>query len=145
MQNCWHQRVPQTAHRIICVSLDDVNLEEKLGSIVRVPYVQLKISSSLVVCVSVRFRAPTAPRPPSWPPRLVDEAGILETSRILRFASSCAASCQQAARHADFQRWSQMISTCGKKSCATYGLHECLGTGRGETSQVVHNLVPRLT
>ena len=35
----------------------------------------------------------TAPHPPSWSPRLVDEGGVLEVSRPLRFVSSRAASC----------------------------------------------------
>ena len=87
------------AHHNSGVSQERKKSKKKKGQIVRMRSVQLKISSSLVVCVSVRFRVPTAPCPPSWPPRLVDEAGILETSRILRFASSCAASCHQAARH----------------------------------------------
>ena len=65
----------------------------------RVRSVQLKISSTLVVCVAVKSRVPTAPQAPSWPPSLADETGILETSRILRYASCCAPSCQQAAEH----------------------------------------------
>ena len=89
-------RKPCSSHH---VRLAQCERCKKSGSIVRVRSVQLKLSSSLVVCVSVRFRVSTAPRPPSWTPRLVDEAGILETSRILRFNSSCAASCQQAAQH----------------------------------------------
>ena len=94
-----HKRVPRPMLITTVASRKRERSQKKKGQIVRVRSGQLQISSSMVVCVSVRFRVPTAPRPPSWPPRLVDEAGILETSRILRFASSCAASRHQAARH----------------------------------------------
>ena len=51
----------------------------------------------MVVCISVWCWDGT-PHPPSCSPKLVDEPGVLEVSRPLRFASSCAVSCPMAAQ-----------------------------------------------
>ena len=56
-------------------------------SIVRVRSVQLTVFSSLVVCISFRFRVPTAPCPPSRLPRLIDETGILQCPSVCASSS----------------------------------------------------------
>ena len=82
------------AHHIMCVSLSVTKMSKKVG--IR--------SSACAPCSGsfpplqhgrLRLRQISGlqrrPRPPSWPPRLVDEAGILETSRIfaLRLLLRC--------------------------------------------------------
>ena len=59
---------------------------------------ELWTSSSTIACISVWFGGPSGSAIPSWPPRLVHEAGVCGCLG-LRFASFCAVSCQQAARH----------------------------------------------